>query len=348
VLSHGKADLVSEGEGTNRRQGGSIVRIFITGGSGVVGTHVVPALVERGHEVTATTTTPAKAAALEAAGGRPLVLDLLDRDAVAGAVAEARPDVVVHQATALSGPLSLRHFDRSFAQTNRLRTAGTDNLLAAALGAGSRRFVAQSFTGWPNAREGGPVKTEADALDPRPPAAARGTLAAIRSLEAAVAGCGEIEGVVLRYGALYGPGTSLGAGGDLVDAVRRGRLPLVGDAGGVWSFLHVGDMTQATVAAIEGRSRGVYNVVDDDPAPVAEWLPYLAHVVGGRRPRRVPVWLARLLIGEHGVAMMTEARGSSNAKAKRELGWQPAYPSWREGFAHGLEGEPESARRPAA
>jgi 2-alkyl-3-oxoalkanoate reductase len=315
------------------------MNVFLAGGSGAIGRQLIPALVSRGHEVVATTTTSAKAPALEAAGARPVVLDLLDGDRVARAVAEAEPDVVVHQATALSGPLSLRRFDASFAQTNRLRTEGLDNLLAAAIAAGSSRFVAQSFTGWPNERAGGPVKTEADPLDPKPPAAARETLAAIRVLEATVAGCEAVEGVVLRYGALYGPGTSLGVGGELVEMVRRRRFPLVGDGGGVWSFVHVADAAQATVAAIEGRGNGVYNVVDDEPAPVAEWLPYLAETLNAKPPRRIPVWLARFAIGEQGVAMMTEMRGSSNAKAKRELSWEPRYASWRAGFVSALEDE---------
>ena len=326
------------------------MRVFIAGGSGVVGRHLIPALAARGHEVVATTTTAAKRGTLETWGARPLELDILDRERVLRAVAEARPDVVVHQATALAGPLSLRRFDASFAPTNRLRTEGTRNLLAAAAAAGAARVVAQSFTGWPNAREGGPVKTEADPLDPDPPAAARKTLTALRTLEDAVSTNRDLDGVVLRYGALYGPGTSLGAGGELLESVRRGRLPLVGGGGGVWSFLHVEDMANATLAAIQGNGAGVYNVVDDDPAPVSEWLPYLAQVLGAKRPRRVPVWVARLVIGEQGVAMMTEMRGSSNAKAKRELGWQPAYGSWRDGFAHGLglEDEEEASSRRAA
>ena len=319
------------------------MRVFIAGGSGVVGRHLIPALATRGHEVVATTTTAAKAGTLETWGARPLQLDILDREAVLRAVTEARPDVVVHQATALAGRLSLRRFDASFARTNRLRTEGTSNLLAAATAAGVPRVVAQSFTGWPNAREGGPVKTEADALDAHPPATARETLGALRALEDALTSNPDVEGTVLRYGALYGPGTDLGVGGELLESVRRGKLPLVGSGGGVWSFLHVEDMATATVAAIENEARGVYNVVDDEPAPVAEWLPYLAQVLGAKRPRRVPVWVARLVIGEQGVAMMTEMRGSSNAKAKRELGWQPSYSSWRDGFARGLGLETEDS-----
>jgi 2-alkyl-3-oxoalkanoate reductase len=321
------------------------MKVFLAGGSGAIGRRLVPELVARGHDVVATTTTPERAAALEAAGARPLVVDLLDGEAVVRAVEESRPQIVLHQATALARPISLRGFDASFALTNRLRTEGTDNLLAAAVASGAERFLAQSYTGWPNAREGELVKTEADPLDPHPPAAAREALAAIRTLEAAVTGCDGLVGVVLRYGTLYGPGTSVGEGGELIETVRRRRLPLVGDGAGVWSFLHVDDMAGATVAAVEGRGTGVYNVVDDDPAPVAEWLPHLAEAVGAKPPRRVPTWLARLMIGEHGVAMMTAMRGSSNAKAKRELEWQPVWPTWRDGFVRGLADN--SKHRPA-
>jgi 2-alkyl-3-oxoalkanoate reductase len=308
------------------------MKVFVAGGSGVFGMRLVGELAARGHEVVATTTKPERSAAVQAAGAQPVVVDLLDGEAVMTAVEAAAPEVVVHEATALAGRLSLRRFDASFALTNRLRTEGTDNLLAAAVAAGADRFVAQSYTGWPNAREGGPVKTEADRLDPDPPKAARETLAAIRTLEAAVGERDELVGVVLRYGAVYGPRTVLGQGGEMVEAVRSGKMPLVGNAGGVWSFLHVDDMATATVAAVEGRGRGVYNVVDDEPAPVSEWLPYLARALEAKPPRRIPAWLARLIIGEQGVAMMTESRGSSNAKAKRELDWRPAWPSWRDGF----------------
>jgi nucleoside-diphosphate-sugar epimerase len=312
------------------------MKVFVAGGSGVFGMRLVGELAARGHEVVATTTKPERSVAVQAAGAQPVVVDLLDGEAVMTAVEAAAPEVVVHEATALAGRLSLRRFDGSFALTNRLRTEGTDNLLAAAVAAGAGRFVAQSYTGWPNAREGGPVKTEADRLDPDPPKAARETLAAIRTLEAAVGERDDLVGVVLRYGAVYGPGTGLGQGGEVVEAVHGRKMPLVGDAGGVWSFLHLDDMATATVAAVEGRGRGVYNVVDDDPATVSEWLPYLARALRAKPPRRVPAWLARLIIGEQGVAMMTESRGSSNAKAKRELDWQPAWPSWRDGFVRGL------------
>jgi nucleoside-diphosphate-sugar epimerase len=311
------------------------MKIFLAGGSGVVGRHLIPELVRRGHDVVATTTSAAKAPVLEAAGADPLVLDLLG-DGVAKAVERVGPDVVVHQATSLSRSLSWRKFDKSFEETNLLRTKGLDNLLAAAVAADSARFVAQSFTGWPNERRGGPVKKEVDALDERPPKAARESLRAIRALEYAVTSCDALEGVVVRYGGLYGPGTSLGAGGEIVELLERRKVPLVGHASGIWSFVHVADAAQATVLAIEGRGRGVYNIVDDEPAPVSEWLPYLARALEAPPPRRIPAWLARPLIGEFGVTMMTEVRGSSNEKAKRELRWELQYASWREGFAHGL------------
>lgn len=310
------------------------MKVFLAGGSGLVGSRLIPRLVERGHEVVATTTKPKRVVGVEAAGARAVVVDLLDCNAVADAVRNAEPDVVVHQATVLSGPLSLRRFDESFALTNRLRTEGLDNLLAAAAAVDAPRFVAQSYTGWPNARDGARVKTEADPLDPDSPAPE--SLAAIRTLEAAVTGSERVSGVVLRYGSFYGPGTTLGVGGELTELIRRRKLPLVGSGAGVWSFVHIDDAASATVAVIEGRARGVYNVVDDDPAPVAEWLPYLARALHAKPPRHIPVWLARMMIGEQGVAMMTEMRGSSNEKAKAELGWRPAWPSWREGFEHGL------------
>ncbi len=253
-----------------------------------------------------------------------------------GAVAAARPEVVVHELTDLAGATDLRKFDAGFAATNRLRTEGTDHLLEAARAAGARRLVAQSYAGWPFARVGGPVKTEDDPLDPDPPAELRRTLDAIRHLEAAVLSAEGIEGVVLRYGGFYGPGTSAGAGGSILDDLRRRRFPIVGAGSGVWSFVHIDDAATATVAAVERGAPGVYQIVDDDPAPVSEWLPALAAAAGARPPRRVPVWLARLLVGEHGVVLMNEVRGASNAKARRELGWRPAWPSWRQGFRAGL------------
>ena len=261
-----------------------------------------------------------------------MVVDGLDAVAVGEAVARAEPDAVIHQMTALAGVSSLRRFDKMFAVTNRLRTEGTDHLLAAAAAAGVRRFIAQGYTGWANIRDGSPVKTEEDPLDPSPPAMQRETLAGLRHLERVVPAAAPMQGVVLRYGSFYGPGAS----DAFVDLIRKRRVPIIGDGAGIWSFLHIRDAAAATVAALERGAPGVYNVVDDEPASVAEWLPYLAGAVGAKPPRRVPVWLGRLAAGEVGVSMMTQIRGSSNAKAKRELGWEPAWPSWRQGFSRGL------------
>jgi nucleoside-diphosphate-sugar epimerase len=279
------------------------------------------------------TRSESKRALLDELGAVPVVADALDPDQVAEAVGRARPDVIVHQLTSIPATLDLRHFDRDFALTNRLRTEGTDHLLSAGQAVGVRRFVAQSNGAVPYARTGGPVKTEEDPLDPTPAREMRQTWATIRHLEEAVLGADWTEGIVLRYGAFYGPGTSLAPGAEQVEAVRKRKFPLVGDGGGVWSFIHVGDGADATVAAVEHGSRGVYNVVDDDPAPVAEWLPVLAQMLGAKKPRRVPRFVGRLFAGEAGVVLMTEVRGASNAKAKRELAWRPAHPSWRQGLA---------------
>jgi nucleoside-diphosphate-sugar epimerase len=307
------------------------MRVFLAGATGAIGRRLVPQLVAAGHEVTATTTSAAKAALLRELGATPVVVDGLDAAAVGEAVARARPDAIVHQMTALAGAPDLRRFDRTFAKTNELRTTGTEHLLAAARAAGVERFVAQGYAGWPSARTGGPVKTEDDPLDPDPAPNQRQSLEAIRFLERAVAEA-PLHGVVLRYGSFYGPGASE----PLVDLVRKRRLPIVGDGGGVWSWIHLDDAAAATVAALERGAPGVYNVVDDEPAPVAEWLPAFAAAVGAKPPRRVPVWLGRLAAGEVGVRMMTEIRGASNAKARAELGWVPRWRSWREGFRHGL------------
>jgi nucleoside-diphosphate-sugar epimerase len=311
--------------------------IFLAGATGALGRRLVPLLVERGHTVVGMTTSPHKRGLLRDLGARPVVGDLLDAEAVAGAVAAAAPEVVVHQATALAGASDFKHFARTFAQTNRLRTEGTDHLVAAAAAAGARRFVAQSFTGWPFARNGGPVKSEDDPLDPDPPAPLASTLAAIRHLERATQAFPG-EGVVLRYGGFYGPGTNLSAdpAAEIAVQVRARRFPVVGDGGGIWSFVHVDDAAAATAAAIEHGAPGVYQVVDDDPAPVREWLPALAEALGARPPRRVPRWLGRLAAGEAAVAMMTDVRGASNAKARRELGWQPVHRSWRDGFTEAV------------
>jgi nucleoside-diphosphate-sugar epimerase len=314
------------------------MKIFLAGATGALGRQLLPRLAERGHAVTGTTRSEAKEQLVRKLGGRPVVVDALDRHAVADAVMRHEPDVIVHQLTAVPRAPDMRHFARDFADTNRLRTVGTDHLMAAGRAAGVRRFVAQSYAAGIFARVGSSVKHEDDPLDIEPPAQVRQTIDAIRHLEDAVTGAGEIEGVALRYGYFYGPGTtiSLGPEGTLVHAVRKRQLPLVGDATGVWPFIHIEDAAAATVQAIEGHSSGIYHVVDDEPAAVADWLPAMADAVGARAPLRVPRWLGRLFAGEFATVMMTEARGASNTKAKRQLGWTPRYASWREGFVTGL------------
>ncbi len=308
------------------------MRVFVAGATGAIGQQLVPRLVAAGHDVHGMTRSESKQAILYGLGAVPVVADALDPDQVAEAVATARPDVIVDQLTAI-GAIDMRHFDRDFALTNRLRTEGTDHLLSAGLAIGVRRFVAQGVCGYgAYKRTGGPVKSEEDPLDPTPAREMRETLSAIHHLEEAVLGAQWTEGIVLRYGAFYGPGTSLALGEEQFELVRKRKFPLVGDGGGVWSFIHVADAAEATVAAIERGDRGVYNVVDDDPAPVAEWLPALAHELGAKKPMRVPRFIGRLFAGETGVVMMTDVRGASNAKAKRELAWEPKHPSWRQGF----------------
>jgi nucleoside-diphosphate-sugar epimerase len=310
------------------------MKVLVAGATGALGKQLVPRLVARGHEVVGITRSESKRQAIFDLGATPAVADALDAEQVARVVAEADPEVIVHELTALSGDLDLRHFDRTFAETNRLRTEATDHLLAAGRAVGVKRFVAQSYAGWPAERTGGPVKTEDDPLDHSPPEAVRSTLEAILYLESAVTGADWTEGVVLRYGGFYGPGTSLAPeGGEMVEMVRKRKFPVVGNGAGVWSFIHIEDAADATVAAIEHGRRGIYNIVDDEPTPVAEWLPAMASAVSAPAPRHVPRWLGRMLAGEAVTVMMTEVRGASNAKAKRELGWEPKHPSWREGFA---------------
>jgi nucleoside-diphosphate-sugar epimerase len=307
------------------------MHVFIAGAGGVVGRPLVSQLVARGHRVTATTRSSGRLAELAARRAEGVVVDGLDAAAVGEAVAHAEPDAIVHQMTALAGAADLKHFDRWFAATNELRTTGTEHLLAAAQAVGVPRFVAQSFTGWPNIREGGAVKSEDDPLDPDPPAAQAQTLAAIRFLEHAVLSA-PLEGIVLRYGSFYGRGAS----DAMVELVAKRKFPLVGGGTGVWSWVHIEDAAAATVAALETGVPGVFNVVDDEPAPVSEWLPELARAVAAKPPLHIPVWLGRLAAGEVGVSMMTQIRGSSNDKAKRELDWQPSWPSWRAGFREAL------------
>jgi 2-alkyl-3-oxoalkanoate reductase len=313
------------------------MRIFIAGATGALGSRLVPLLIEAGHEVFGSSRNATGRAAVDAQGATGIVMDPLDADSIRGAVAQTKPDVIVHQLTALGGMTgNPKKFDQDFAVTNRLRTEGTDHLLAAARDAGVRRFVAQSFTTWPNERTGGWVKTEDDPLVDDPGKEARQSLGAIRYLERAVTSATGIEGVVLRYGNFYGPGNAASRTGLLGETIRRGRLPVVGGGTGVWSFIHIDDAASATAAAVERGAPGIYNIVDDEPAPVAEWLPYLAEQLDGKRPMRLPAWLAKPMLGELGIALMTSVRGSSNAKAKRELGWTPGYASWREGFRTGL------------
>ena len=320
------------------------MKVFVAGATGAVGKRLVPALVASGYDVAGMTRSPEKVDSLRAAGAEPVVADGLDRDAVMEAVTRAAPAVVVHQMTGLTGLRNLKKFDEEFALTNRLRTDGTRILLDAARAAGVRRIVAQSYGNWNYARTDTTLKTEDDPLDPNPPANQRKTLQAIRELEAMIVGAEGIDGLALRYANLYGPGTGLALDGDLVELVRKRRMPIVGDGAGVWSFIHVDDVATATIAAIERGPGGVYNIVDDEPAPVAEWLPELARAIGAKPPRHIPAWLGRIAIGEVGVSMMTQMRGTSNLKARRELDWQPRYRSWRDGFRTGLGDLPVPAR----
>jgi 2-alkyl-3-oxoalkanoate reductase len=319
------------------------MKIFVAGATGVLGRALVPQLVARDHEVVGMTRSGSKQGLVRGLGARPVVADALDPDAVARAVASAEPQVIVHELTSLSGKLSardMRHPERSpmAAMTNRLRTDGTDHLLAAGRAVGARRFVAQSFGAFRWAGTGGPVQTEADPPDSDPPAALRAALVGILYVERAVPAIEWGEGLVLRYGGFYGPGTAISLAPDapMAAPVRKRRFPIIGDGGGVWSHIHIGDAAAATVAAVDHGQAGIYNIVDDDPAPVREWLPVLASALGAKPPRRIPRWLGRLAAGETATVMMTESRGSSNEKAKRELGWKPCYASWRQGFVQGL------------
>jgi nucleoside-diphosphate-sugar epimerase len=312
------------------------MRVFVAGGTGAIGRFLVPQLLQAGHQVVLLARSPDKAKALEVRGTKVVVADALRRDELTAAIQRVEPEVIIHQLTSIMSATDLKNFDEQFARTNRLRTEATDTLLAAARSVGTRRFIAQSFCGWTFARVGGPVKTEDDPLDPNPPKGFRETQAAIRYLEEAVTTAAGLQGIALRYGWFYGPGSSFAKEGPILDRVRKRRFPIVGDGAGVWSFIHLHDAARATVAAIYRGGPGLYNVVDDEPATVSKWLPELAAAVGAKPPFRVPVWLGRLIIGEGGVSIMTQIRGASNAKAKRELDWQPEFASWRRGFAEGL------------
>ncbi|MGA7673388.1 MAG: NAD(P)-dependent oxidoreductase [Nitrolancea sp.] len=314
------------------------MRIFVAGAGGAVGRRLVPMLVVHGHDVTATTRSATKLDLLRGLGASPVVMDGLNGAEVGEAVARAEPDVIVHEMTALAGTPNMKHFDRWFAVTNQLRTRGTEHLLAAASASSVERFVAQSYTNWNNRRDSRQLNTENDPLDPNPPKEQSQTLAAIRFTEEAVTSAA-LEGIVLRYGNLYGPGASE----SLVEMVKQRKMPIVGKGGAIWSWLHVDDAASATVAAIERGQPGIYNIVDDEPAPLREWLPYLAQSVGAKPPMHVPVWLGRLLAGDVGVSMTTRINGSSNAKAKRELSWQPTWSTWRDGFRFGLSDSPSSS-----
>jgi 2-alkyl-3-oxoalkanoate reductase len=300
------------------------MRVFVAGASGALGSRLVPQLIDAGHDVIGTYNSPTSAELLRTLGAKPVMLDLLDTRAVRKAMLENEPEAIVHQATALGNAKWGRNFDKTFARTNELRTGGTDALLAAAREAAVRRFVAQSFASYRYARDGGPVKTENDPLDPSPPANGQQSFAAMAYLDRTVT---EAGGIALRYGLFYGA-----ANDGLIEPVRKRQYPIIGDGGGITSWIHLEDAAAATVLALEQDGPGIYNIVDDEPAPVREWLPVFAQALGAKPPRRFPTWLARLFAGETAVVMGTDARGASNAKAKRELGWTPRYPSWRKGF----------------
>jgi nucleoside-diphosphate-sugar epimerase len=322
------------------------MRVFVAGATGAVGRELVPQLISAGHTVAGLTRSESRAGAIKRAGAQPIVADVFDAPAVRQAFMSFQPEVVIHQMTGLSGMTDLSHFDRTFAATNRLRTEGTDLLLLAAREVGVRRFIAQSYCGWTFARDGGAIKSESEELDPDPPQEMRRTFDAIQYLERTVTNSAAPEGIVLRYGGFYGAGTGV-LEPSMIDQIRRRRMPLLGDGGGWWSFLHVEDAASAALAAIDrGKSGQIYNVVDDEPAQVKEWLPALAGTLGARPPLHIPAWIGRLVAGEHMVAMMTQARAGSNDRAKRELGWRPAHPTWRAGFAEIIR--QTEARRSAA
>jgi len=312
------------------------MKVFVAGANGAVGKPLVSQLIAHGYDVVAMTRSPKASDALRALGAEPIVADAFDRAALIEAVTRAAPEVVIHELTALTNAKDYKHFDDEFAMTNRLRTEGTDNLLAAAQAAGARRFIIQSYGNWNYARSGSMVKSEDDPLDPTPASNQAQSIEAIRYLERAVLNVDGIEGVALRYGNLYGPGTGFAIGGDIAASVRKRMLPIIGNGAGVWSFIHVDDAASATVAAIQPGARGIYNIADDEPAPVSVWLPDLARALGAKPPFHIPVWLGRLMVGDVGVSMMTQIRGASNAKARRELEWTPSFATWRDGFRKGL------------
>src|SRR4051812_699586 len=313
------------------------MKVFVTGGTGAIGRFLLPQLLDGGHEVVALTRSPAKAELIDRTGATAVIADPLDKAQLTAAARRAEPEVIIHELTSLKDVGNFRRLDQQFALTNRFRTEVTDTLLAAARTIGTRRFIAQSYCGWPYAKKGGPVKTEEDPLDPKPPESFVKTLAAIRYLENKMLTTTFLEGIALRYGVFYGPGNAIGKGGTVYKTVRRRQLPIIGGGGAIWSFIHTMDAARATVAAVSRGAPGIYNVVDDEPARVSTWLPFLAKAIGAKPPYRIPHWLGELLVGKAGVMMMTQIRGCSNEKAKRELGWKPVYSSWRVGFVDGLE-----------
>ncbi|HET8909159.1 MAG TPA: NAD(P)-dependent oxidoreductase [Ktedonobacterales bacterium] len=312
------------------------MKVFVAGASGAIGKPLVSQLVAGGYQVVAMTRSANNVDALRAAGAEPVVADALDRDAVMQAVMRAEPEVIIHELTALTGVTNLKRFDEVFALTSRLRTEGTDYLMAAAQAAGTRRFIAQSYGNWTYARTGALIKAEDDPLDSTPPVNQTKSMAAIRHLERVIQSDSNIQGIALRYGNLYGPGTGFALDGDIVAMLRKRGFPIVGNGAGIWSFIHVNDAASAAVAAIQHGEPGAYNICDDEPAPVNVWLPALAKTVGAKPPFHIPVWAARFIVGDVAVSMMTQIRGASNAKAKRELDWQPGYKTWRDGFRTGL------------
>ena len=311
------------------------MRIFLAGATGVIGRRLLPRLVEQGHEVTAMTRSAERAAALNAAGAEAVVCDALDAEAVRSAVAGARPEVVVNHLTDLPQELNPRKLKRAYAANDRIRSVGAPNLVAAARDAGARRIVSQSIA-FVYAPQGGPVKDEDAPLQLDAPPPFDGSVGAARELEHATTDTAGIEGVALRFGFWYGPGTTYAPGGYTAEQVKARRFPIIGSGEGTFSFVHVDDVAEATIAAFERGSPGVYNVVDDEPAPMREWLPAYAEALGAPPPRRAPQWLVRLFAGKFIASMATELRGASNAKARRELGWAPRYESWRRGFREAL------------
>jgi nucleoside-diphosphate-sugar epimerase len=313
------------------------MKIFVLGSTGVIGKNLIPLLVDRKNEVSALVRSSGKVKVVEDMGAKAVIADVFNKEALARVIKKAEPEVIIHQLTALATFTgNFKKFDKEFELTNRFRTEVADTLLNLAKDIGTKRVIVQSFCGWPFARVGGPLKTEEDPLDTKPPSSFTRSLEAIKHLEKAVKESEKVEALALRYGFFYGPGTSIAKDSSMVELIRRNRLPVVGNGAGIWSFLHIRDAARATVAALTNGSPGIYNVVDDEPARVSEWLPFLAKVLGVKPPSKVPVWLAKILIGEGGVSMMTKIRGASNAKAKNELKWEPIYPSWRQGFAEGL------------